>query len=143
MYSRLQLVPSSAAATATMRANKRRDTKPEMRLRSALHRKGWRFRVDVRLSIRGRRVRPDILFAKRKVAVFVDGCFWHSCPQHGQVPRANAPYWQSKLTLNTDRDLGDTRALLSDGWEVVRVWEHEPTDQAVAMVEAALRSRRL
>ena len=129
---------SSAVASATMRANRRRDTKPELRLRSALHRRGWRFRVDFPIVTTGRKVRPDLVFPKRKVAVFVDGCFWHSCPAHGQRPKANAPYWEHKLNLNKDRDLADTRALLNDGWEVVRVWEHEPTDRAVTMVESAL-----
>ncbi|MCY4557298.1 MAG: very short patch repair endonuclease [Chloroflexi bacterium] len=124
-----------------MRANRRRDTKPEIVLRSALHRKGWRFRVDFPVVTATRKVRPDVVFPRRKVAVFVDGCFWHSCPTHGQRPKANAPYWDTKLKLNKNRDLADTQALLTGGWEVVRVWEHEPTDHAVARVEIALASR--
>lgn len=131
--------PSSSAASATMRANRRRDTKPELRLRSALHRRGWRYRVDFPVVTQNRRVRPDIVFTKRRVAVFVDGCFWHSCPTHGQQPRANASYWESKLRSNVDRDRSDTMSLERAGWTVVRVWEHEHVMDAVSAVEAVLR----
>ncbi len=132
--------PSSAAASATMRANRRRDTSPERDLRSGLHRRGWRFRVDLPVKAGGRRVRPDIVFTRRRVAVFVDGCFWHACPDHGQVPRANVSYWAPKLRRNVERDLADTGALERSGWSVVRVWEHESTPNAVATVEVALAS---
>ena len=93
--------PSSAAASATMRANRRRDTTPERILRSALHRLGWRFRVDLPVEVGGRRVRPDIVFTRRRVAVFVDGCFWHACPEHGQQPTANASYWERPSFVGT------------------------------------------
>ena len=85
-------------------------------------------------------MRPDIVFTRRRVAVFVDGCFWHACPDHGQLPRANASYWEPKLCRNAERDRADTGALERSGWSVVRVWEHEPTPTAVAIVEAALAS---
>ena len=130
--------PSSAAASATMRANRRRDTAPERRLRSALHRRGWRFRVDLPMEAAGRRVRPDIVFTRRRVAVFVDGCFWHSCPEHGQRPRANASYWEPKLRRNMERDHADTDSLERSGWIVIRLWEHESACDALAAVEAAL-----
>ena len=133
-------VASSSAATATMRANRRRDTKPELLLRSALHRRGWRFRVDAPVDLSGRKVRPDIVFTKRRVAVFIDGCFWHSCPEHGQVPKTNVPYWESKLNSNQARDLADTHALERNGWKVVRVWEHDHIDDAVDAVKLALES---
>ncbi|MXY78734.1 MAG: very short patch repair endonuclease [Chloroflexi bacterium] len=123
-----------------MRANRRRDTGPERDLRSGLHRRGWRFRVDLPVKAGGRRVRPDIVFTRRRVAVFVDGCFWHACPDHGQMPRANASYWEPKLRRNVERDLEDTGALERSAWTVVRVWEHQPTPDAVADVEAALAS---
>ena len=132
--------PSSVAASATMRANRRRDTAPERHLRSELHRRGWRFRVDLPVETAERRVRPDIVFTRRRVAVYVDGCFWHACPKHGQRPRANASYWDSKLRRNVERDQADTDSLECDGWTVVRVWEHEPTPDAVAAVQAALAS---
>ncbi|MYD54587.1 MAG: very short patch repair endonuclease [Chloroflexi bacterium] len=131
-------LPSSAAASATMRSNRRRDTGPELALRSALHRRGWRFRVDLPVVASDRRVRPDIAFPRRRVAVFVDGCFWHSCPTHGRQPAANARYWERKLNGNAERDRADTDALEGSGWTVVRVWEHENTADAVLVVEAAL-----
>ena len=134
-------VASSAATFATMRANRRRDTGPELRLRSALHRRGWRFRVDLQVEAGGRRVRPDILFTRHRVAVFVDGCFWHDCPEHGQRPKANASYWELKFRRNAERDRADTESLECSGWTVVRVWEHEPPCEAVAAIEAALRRR--
>ena len=133
-------VPSSAAASATMRANRRRDTTPERSLRSALHRLGWRFRVDLPVEADGRRVRPDIVFTRRRVAVFVDGCFWHACPEHGQRPRANASYWESKLRRNVERDQADTDSLKRAGWTVVRVWEHESAHDAVAAIQAVVTS---
>ena len=135
-----ELQASSAAASATMRANRRRDTAPELLLRSALHRKGWRFRVDMRIEAAGRHVRPDILFTNKRVAVFVDGCFWHCCHEHGVFPRSNASYWQSKLRRNVERDLADNFALQSAGWKVVRIWEHETLPDAVSAVESALAS---
>src|SRR5450759_5812654 len=88
-----------------MRAHRRTDTKPELALRSALHRRGYRFRKDHRLDLNdGARVRPDIAFTARKVAVFVDGCFWHVCPEHGRDPTVHAWYWAPKLRRNVERD---------------------------------------
>jgi DNA mismatch endonuclease, patch repair protein len=122
-----------------MRANRRTDTKPELALRRALHRLGYRYRKDYRLDLdAGRRVRPDIAFTARKVAVFVDGCFWHACPQHGSKPRSNEWYWGPKLTKNVERDRVNDAALILAGWTVVRLWEHVPVDEAVATVVTAL-----
>ena len=135
------LPASSTAAAATMRANRRRDTKPELAVRSALHRKGYRFRVDAPIETSGRRVRPDIVFPKRRVAVFIDGCFWHSCPEHGQMPKTNSPYWETKLNNNKTRDLADTLALERDGWKVVRIWEHDHIDDALETIKVVLESR--
>ena len=132
-------VPSSEAASVTMRANRRRDTGPERRLRSALHRRGWRFRVDFPVDAAARRVRPDIVLTRRRIAVFVDGCFWHLCPEHGQQPRANASYWGPKLRRNAERDQADNESLERSDWTVIRVWEHESTEDAVATIEATLR----
>jgi DNA mismatch endonuclease, patch repair protein len=131
--------PSSEGRSANMRANRRTDTKPELALRRALHRLGYRYRKDYRLDLdSGRRVRPDIAFTGRKVAVFVDGCFWHACPQHGTKPRANEWYWGPKLLKNVERDRVNDAALILGGWTVVRLWEHVPVDAAVATVVAAL-----
>ena len=122
-----------------MRANRRKDTKPELALRSALHGRGFRYRKDYRLDLAGgTRVRPDIVFTARKVAVFVDGCFWHGCPQHGSRPAVNVWYWEPKLRRNTERDRTADAALAAAGWAVVRVWEHEPLEAAVASVVTAL-----
>jgi DNA mismatch endonuclease, patch repair protein len=123
-----------------MRANRRTDTKPEMALRRALHGRGLRYRKDYRLDLDGARVRPDIAFTARRVAVFVDGCFWHVCPQHGTKPANNTWYWGPKLTRNVERDRAADAALAAAGWRVVRVWEHEPLETAIAAVVAALQA---
>jgi DNA mismatch endonuclease, patch repair protein len=131
--------PSSAGRSANMRANRRTDTKPELALRRALHRQGYRFRKDYRLDLAdGKRVRPDIAFTARRVAVFVDGCFWHACPEHGSKPAANVWYWEPKLRRNVERDRAADAALAAAGWNVVRVWEHETLDAAVTAVLAVL-----
>jgi len=122
-----------------MRANRRTDTKPELALRRALHRLGYRYRTDYRLDLDGgRRVRPDVVFTARKVAVFVDGCFWHACPEHGSKPRANEWYWGPKLVRNVERDRINDAALILAGWTVVRLWEHIPLDEAISTVVTAL-----
>lgn len=124
-----------------MRANRRTDTKPELALRRALHSRGYRYRKDYRLDLDGgKRVRPDIAFTARRVAVFVDGCFWHCCPDHGSKPAVNVGYWNPKLRRNVERDRAADTALQAAGWAVVRVWEHEPIETAVAAVLAALSS---
>jgi DNA mismatch endonuclease, patch repair protein len=121
-----------------MRANRRTDTKPEVALRRELHRQGFRYRKDFRLDLTGARVRPDIAFTARRVAVFVDGCFWHCCPQHGSQPVNNTWYWKPKLERNVERDRLADAALMAAGWNVVRVWEHESLEGAVAAVVSAL-----
>jgi DNA mismatch endonuclease (patch repair protein) len=130
---------SSPGRSANMRAIRRTDTKPELALRRALHRLGYRFRKDYRLDLAtGRRVRPDIVFTRRRIAVFVDGCFWHACPEHGSKPAVNQGYWNPKLQRNTERDRAADAALELAGWQVVRLWEHVPLDDAVTAVVAAL-----
>lgn len=131
--------PSSAGRSANMRANRRTDTGPEMALRRALHRRGYRYRKDFRLDLAdGVRVRPDIVFTARRVAVFVDGCFWHCCPEHGTQPAANTWYWEPKLRRNVERDRAADAALRAAGWKVVRLWEHESVDAAVEAVTGTL-----
>jgi DNA mismatch endonuclease (patch repair protein) len=118
-----------------MRGNRRRDTYPERRLRSELHRLGLRFRVDHALApAGGRPIRPDVVFTRARIAVFVDGCFWHRCPTHGVKPRTNAPYWNAKLDRNVARDARHNRTLKDAGWEVIRVWEHEDSALAAKMI---------
>lgn len=123
---------------ANMRGNRRADTKPELALRAALFALGYRYRKDLRLDLPARRVRPDIAFTSRRVAVFVDGCFWHACPEHGSKPRSNEWYWSPKLTRNVERDRAADAALAQAGWTVIRLWEHVPLTDAVAAVVAAV-----
>ncbi|WP_197700699.1 very short patch repair endonuclease [Rhodococcus rhodochrous] len=131
-------MPLNEGRARNMRANRRVDSKPEIRLRKALHSQGLRFRKDYRMDINGLRVRPDIVFTRRKVAVFVDGCFWHVCPIHGRQPTRNEWYWTPKLRRNMERDRAADEALTDAGWTVVRIWEHEDQGAAVDAVIRAL-----
>lgn len=131
---------SSAGRRRNMQANRRRDTKPELALRSALHRAGYRYRCDLRIDLPEARVRPDIVFTRKRVAVFVDGCFWHSCPEHGGRPSVNQSYWSPKLARNVERDERNTRMLTEAGWVVIRIWEHEDVKNGMARVVLALES---
>lgn len=133
--------PTTAGRSRNMQAIRRTDTKPEVQLRSALHRDGYRFRKDMVVQTSSRRVRPDIVFTARKIAVFVDGCFWHCCPEHGRQPSVNSGYWSPKLARNVERDRLADVALGDDGWHVVRIWEHEPLETAMRLVKQALQSR--
>ncbi|WP_433475385.1 very short patch repair endonuclease [Spirillospora sp. CA-142024] len=131
--------PTSEGRSRNMRANRRSDTKPEVALRSALHALGYRYRKDLRVDLPGgARVRPDIVFTARKVAVFVDGCFWHVCPEHGRQPTTNEWYWTPKLRRNMERDRQANAALRGAGWRVVRLWEHESLPEAVDAVVRAV-----
>lgn len=125
-----------------MRQVRRRDTGPELRLRSELHRRGLRYRVDAPVSFLPRH-RIDVLFGPAKLAVFVDGCFWHGCPQHGSFPTSNAQWWREKFDGVRRRDARTDAALRENGWEVVRVWEHEPTREAADRIERTVRARRM
>ena len=124
-----------------MSAIRRTDTKPEVALRGALHAVGLRFRKDFRVDLPARRVRPDIVFTRRRVAIFVDGCFWHCCPEHGRPPAQNTAYWGPKLARNVERDHMNDAALEGAGWTVIRVWEHEDVRTAVARILSTLETR--
>ncbi|WP_336245650.1 very short patch repair endonuclease [Nonomuraea sp. SYSU D8015] len=131
--------PLNEGRSRNMRANRRSNTKPEVALRTALHALGYRYRKDLRLDLPdGVRVRPDIVFTARKVAVFVDGCFWHVCPVHGREPTTNEWYWAPKLRRNKERDRVANAALEAAGWRVVRLWEHETLPAAVDAVTEAV-----
>jgi DNA mismatch endonuclease (patch repair protein) len=132
--------PTSMAASAVMRGNRRRDTRPEQLVRSHLHALGLRFRVDHTIDTGGHRVRADIAFTRARVAVFVDGCFWHGCPEHGNRPRVNTGYWGPKLRRNVDRDKRNNRELEDAGWTVLRVWEHEEPTHAALRIRGAVAS---
>lgn len=131
-------LPTDLHVTTRMKANRRSDTRPEVELRSRLHRAGLRFRKDFTVVVGGRKVRPDVVFTRQRVAVFVDGCFWHCCPEHGTAPARNVEYWRPKLARNVERDRATTAALEADGWRVVRIWEHEPVADAHRRVVTAL-----
>lgn len=118
-----------------MKGNRRRDTKPELKLRSNLHRKGLRYRVDFPVvTPDGLKVRPDIVFTRQKIAIFVDGCFFHSCPKHGHTPKTNGHYWVPKLERNRLRDARQSLGLSNAGWLVIRVWECDSTEIAAAQI---------
>ncbi|SJM61577.1 Very-short-patch mismatch repair endonuclease (G-T specific) [Actinomycetales bacterium JB111] len=115
----------------------RRDTAPELALRRLLHSAGLRYRVNY--PVPGNRRRTiDIAFIRARLAVFIDGCFWHSCPEHGTSPAANSHWWETKLSTNSERDRDTDRLLEDAGWEVLRIWEHEAAETAAAQVIDAI-----
>ena len=132
---------SSTEAEKRMRATGRRDTAPEMALRSILHAMGMRYRVDTS-PLKGIRRRADLIFGPAKVAVFVDGCFWHGCPIHGTWPKKNAEFWRDKIETNRRRDADTDRRLEEAGWLAIRVWEHEDPMEAAKRIAATVRARR-
>jgi DNA mismatch endonuclease, patch repair protein len=123
-----------------MQRQRRRDTAPELLLRRAVWGRGLRYRVDV-APIRGARRRADLVFTRAKVAVYVDGCFWHRCPRHATTPKANREWWVEKLDANVARDRDSERRLHEAGWIALRTWEHEDPDIAAARVERVVRER--
>jgi DNA mismatch endonuclease, patch repair protein len=120
-----------------MQGNRKRDTRPELALRSELHRRGLRYRIDAKPLV-GLRCRADIVFRRQMVAVFVDGCFWHGCPEHGTSPRTNPSYWSAKIARNVERDRRNDAELSAAGWAVVRVWEHEDPANAADKITQIL-----
>jgi DNA mismatch endonuclease (patch repair protein) len=131
---------SSEATRRAMLSNKSRDTGPELAVRRALHAAGFRYRVDFRPSLE-LRTRADIVFTRQKIAVFIDGCFWHGCPVHATSPKRNSGYWGPKLARNVERDLEMTSRLEGLGWLVLRFWEHEDVEPVVEAIAAAWRMR--
>lgn len=129
---------SDAATRTRMRRQRRRDTKPELAIRRAVHTKGMRYFVD-RPPLPGMRRRADMVFPRARVAVFIDGCFWHRCPIHGTAPKRNTEWWTAKLDANVLRDRSTDAALEHAGWQVVRVWEHETPAAAATLIERVIR----
>lgn len=139
--SRKGVPPASSDVIRTRMINtNRRDTKPELELRSALHRMGYRFRVDV--PINGSRRKSDVVFAADRVVVYVDGCFWHGCREHGTIPKQNREWWTDKLEANRTRDADTNGKLVADGWTVLRFWEHEDPQESAAIVSDAILAAR-
>lgn len=129
-----------ASRRRIMQRNRRRDTAPELALRSVLHRRGMRFRVDHPIRVaQGRPIRPDVVFTRAKLAVFVDGCFWHGCPIHGTTPSTRTGYWIPKIHANRERDTRNTETLEACGWRVIRVWAHEDPETAAARIATAVQ----
>lgn len=124
-----------------MRANRGRDTGPELAVRRALHAMGLRYRVDHPLPF-DRRRRADVAFTRVRVAVFIDGCFWHGCPEHGITPRTNSRFWSEKFVGNRARDVDTTARLEAVGWMVLRFWEHEDPRAAAEQIGRAVTARR-
>ncbi|GLX18326.1 very short patch repair endonuclease [Streptomyces lavendulae] len=137
----MEKLPTTAPVRTRMSRQKSRDTGVEVALRKALHAKGARYRIH-RKPVKGVRREADIVFGPARVAVFVDGCFWHGCPLHATWPKNNAEFWRAKIEGNRRRDLDTDARLAEAGWLSVRVWEHEQADEAAARVLAVVASRR-
>jgi DNA mismatch endonuclease, patch repair protein len=134
---------SSETVRAQMQRQKTRDTTPELAVRKLLHAAGLRYRVDAP-PLPGMRRRADVVFGPSRIAVFVDGCFWHGCPDHGARPTvANHTYWSEKIARNKARDEDTDARLQEAGWLSIRVWEHEPPEAVASLVMKHLRLRRI
>jgi DNA mismatch endonuclease, patch repair protein len=127
-----------------MRANRRRDTGPERAVRVLLHARGLRYRVDLPIRIAGQRpVRPDVVFTRVRICCFIDGCWWHGCPEHGRrATSSNHGYWSAKIARNVERDAEQQSALEGAGWTVLRFWEHENPERVAAVVAEAVEVAR-
>ncbi|MGV0905970.1 very short patch repair endonuclease [Mycobacterium novum] len=131
---------SSPAVRTNMQSNKGRDTRPELALRSAVHALGLRYRVSVR-PLKGLRRTADLVFTRARVAVFLDGCFWHGCPEHHTVAVTNAKYWADKVHGNRARDRETDQRLIEAGWVSIRVWEHEDPHEAAERIKVVVAAR--
>jgi DNA mismatch endonuclease (patch repair protein) len=128
---------SSEAASKRMRANRRRDTGPELRVRKELYRRGLRFRVD--LPLLQTRRRADVAFPRARIAVFLDGCYWHGCPLQGTSAAANADFGRQKIGTNQARDRDTDALLAAAGWTSLRFWEHEDSIEVANATETQVR----
>lgn len=133
--------PSSAESRRRMRSVRQKDTSAELALRRELHARGLRYRIQVQVLTKPRRI-ADVAFSGLRVAVFVDGCFWHGCPQHATWPKHNAEFWRTKIVANQRRDRDTDERLRTEGWAVVRAWAHEPPEHVAAMVAGIVENRR-
>ncbi|MFE6859011.1 very short patch repair endonuclease [Nocardia sp. NPDC057668] len=133
---------STPAVRSVMRANRRKDTRPELALRSAIRAHGLlRYRVDMQPLPHVRR-KADVVFVGPRVAVFCDGCYWHGCPDHYRPAQKNSDFWTSKIVGNRARDRETDQLLTDAGWRVIRIWEHEDPELAAARVAAAVSTGR-
>ena len=132
--------PSSEVASRRMKSVGQRNTAAEMEIRCRLHAKGLRYRVDHLVSKKPRRT-ADMAFTKAHVAVFIDGCFWHGCAEHGTSSKSNAKFWREKIETNQKRDVDTNKRLKAAGWEVIRIWEHEDPEKSASKIARAVRER--
>jgi DNA mismatch endonuclease (patch repair protein) len=130
---------SSDAARKTMQGNRARDTKAELAVRRVVHAAGLRYRVNARPEPNLRRT-ADLLFTRARVAVFIDGCYWHGCPEHFSVPATNPDYWKGKIGRNRQRDAETTALLVERGWTVLRFWEHESAPVVADCIAEAVKA---
>ena len=130
---------SSEHTRRSMLGNRSRDTLPELAVRRLVHAAGLRYRVDYPPLRDRRRLRADIVFTRAKVAVFIDGCFWHGCPEHHRRPRANAEYWTAKVNGNRRRDISTDETLAAAGWVVLRFWDHQDPGEVAEEIRTAVR----
>jgi DNA mismatch endonuclease (patch repair protein) len=123
-----------------MKANRGKDTKPELAVRKALHRSGLRYRTNYAPLTDHRRLTGDIVFTRQRIVVLIDGCFWHQCPLHFVMPKSNVGYWGSKIAANVERDLRSTELMRDAGWRVMRFWEHEDPEGVARRVAETVRA---
>lgn len=137
----LVVEPPSDETARRMRSVRQRGTAAELAVRNAVERRGYTFDID-RSPLHGVRRRADLVFQNERVAVFVDGCFWHACPEHATWPKHNAEWWRAKIEANQHRDRDTDQRLVTAGWIPVRVWEHEDPDVAATRIVEIVRSRQ-
>ena len=125
-----------------MLSNRRRDTSPEIAVRRILHARGLRYRVDYPIRTAERTIRVDIAFPRARLAILIDGCFWHGCPEHGTMPKRNRDYWEPKIARNRERDRHQTELLSEAGWRALRFWSHEHPDEICNQILGALEAHR-
>lgn len=132
--------PASASSLVRriMQANTNCETEVERKLRSVLHRAGLRFRKEA-APVPGLRCKADIVFRRRQVCVFIDGCFWHGCPKHFENPKVNAAWWRAKIAANRERDRRQAKLLQRYGWSVLRYWEHEVDGKSLSRIVAEVK----
>lgn len=134
-------IPPSPDASRRMRRVRQKNTSIEAALRSELHALGLRYRIHVPVLTKPRRV-ADVAFSSLRVAVFIDGCFWHGCPKHATWPKTNAEFWRTKIVANRRRDRDTDARLRAEGWKVVRVWAHETPHTAASRIAKLVRARK-
>ena len=141
MAAHAKAAPSSPEARRRMQSVRQKDTSAESALRHELHARGLRYRIQVPVLTKPRRV-ADVPFSGLRIAVFVDGCFWHGCPLHATWPKENAEFWRTKILANQERDRDTDERLRAGGWEVVRIWAHEPPKQVAERIAMLVEERK-